>query len=144
MILKNSLWRQKTEEKEQRVSEDTVSHMPQHHTSYCTAIPRPRTYHGPAHTMALQYHLTARTSHCNQHPNHPTAAHIPQLCTSRLTAHPTHPTAQHSLPTATNIPLYCTSHCQTSQSECISCPETWASTFHRPSLPCMAGDSSTH
>lgn len=160
MILKNSLWRQKTEEKEPGLLEWVKTpYLTSHHTAHSTAphIPRHRTYQGTAHTMALQYHLTALTSHRNKHPTHPTAPHIRQLCTFRHTAHTTvlhfpphhnaHPAVPHIPhipPHSTHFPLHCTCHCQASQSEYISCLETWASTFHRTSLPCMSEDSSTH
>lgn len=67
-------------------------------------------YHGTAHTTALQHHLNALTSHCNQHPTHPIAPHIPQLCTS----HPTATHIPHMPPHSTHFPpqqtSYCTAH----------------------------------
>lgn len=130
-ILKNSLWRQKTEEKEQE-SWSEWRHILQHHTSYSTACTTAQ--HTPWHCNTTSLHsLPTATNILPIQPHH----------TYQGAAHFTAPqcTSHH---TAMYIPLHHTSHCQASQSECIPCPETWASIFHRTSLPCMTEDSSTH
>lgn len=99
MILKNSLWRQKTEEKEPGLLEWVKTpYLTSHHTAHSTAP------HIPWHCNTTSLHsLPTATNippiqlHRTYHSSaHPATLHIPRCCTS-------HSTTMH-------IPLYRTSH----------------------------------
>lgn len=170
MILKNSLWRQKTEKKEQGLLERvrtpyhtsrctthyTAMHIQPHGTLYHTAHPA-APHITPLWTSRHSTHTTAlhippqRTYHSAAHP---AAPHIPRRCTSypshcmahRTTLqshHNTHPTAQHSLPRAT---FYCTAHptARPAKANVLPVLKPGHLLFTRPPCLAMTEDSSTH